>query len=177
MYGSGVSAGGGSGGGSGPSPRATGWAAYEDTEYTTASPLTLATGTRIALPNNAGSVNESQLPEDMVTFYDEGTNRIFSTVGSDFIITVRLKARPLNEVATWFKLELQTGIGGDSEVIEIQQQTFPWGVLQDNVVNLTFSGFALTAFANSGAYLFVTADGPVEIYDISYVIKRTHKGV
>jgi hypothetical protein len=49
----------------------TGWGVYNDTTYTTGSPFTVTAGApKQALPNNAGSKIETQLPTDVATFYD-----------------------------------------------------------------------------------------------------------
>lgn len=178
MYGSGVSAGGGGGGGSGgTSPRATGWGNYRDTQYTSASPLLIPANTRTLLPNNAGVKDESQLPEDMVTFYNQVTSRILATNGSDFIITARVRVRPTNEEATMVMLQVEIGSAGSPVVIETGQRTLPWGINVESAMNFTFSGYALDTFAATGARMFITSDGPIEVYGVSYVIKRTHKGV
>ena len=177
MFGSGVSAGGGGSGGGSVSPRATGWGYYQDTQYTSVIRRRLAQNARVLIPNNALVKDESQLPEDMATFYNQSTGRILATLGSDYIISVRLHARPSNEVATKVTLELQVGESGSEVVIAVEQQTLPWGMQLDNTLNFTLSGYAMEAFATTGASLFITPDGPLDIFDISYVIKRTHKGV
>jgi hypothetical protein len=177
MYGSGVSAGGGGGGAGGVSPRATGWGNYRDTQFTSAAPLSIAANTRTLIPNNAGIKDESQLPEDMVTFYNQVTSRIIATNGSDFIITARIRMRPTNENATMVKMELEIGTTGNEIIIETAQRTLPWGIGAESAMNFTFSGYALDTFAATGARLFITSDGPIELYGVSYVIKRTHKGV
>lgn len=177
MFGAGVSAGGGGGGSGGPSLRATGWGNYRDTQYTSSSPLLLPANTRTLLPNNAGIKEESQLPEDMVTFYNQATSRILATNGSDFIITARVRVRPTNEDASMVRVDVAIGPAGSEVIIESGQRALSWGVMQETALNFTFSGYALDTFAASGARLFITSDGPIELYGISYVIKRTHKGL
>lgn len=179
MYGAGVSSGlGGSGGGT-ASPRRTGWGNYRDTQYTEQAPFTLAADTPAVLPNNAGVKDESQLPEDVSSFYNPATSRISGSNGSDFILTVRLRLKATTAEASAIKLELQindinTGL---PVAIETASRTIPWGLGQEHALNFTFSGYARQSFAASGAQLLVTSDGPIEIYGVSYVIKRTHKGV
>lgn len=177
MYGAGVSAGGGGGGGGGTSLRATGWGNYRDTQYTSSSPLLIPANTRTLVPNNAGIKEESQLPEDMITFYNPATSRILATSGSDFIITARIRVRPTNEDATMVRMDVEIGPAGSEVVIETGQRALSWGVMQETALNFTFSGYALNTFAATGARLLVMADGPIELYGVSYVIKRTHKGL
>ena len=55
----------------------SGWAVYNDTEYTSGSPFQLAgNSTQVTLPNNAGSKIESRLPADVPTFYDDVNQKI-----------------------------------------------------------------------------------------------------
>lgn len=177
MYGSGVSGGGGGGGGGAPSPRRTGWANYRDTQYTSGNPLVIAGLTRTQLPNNAGIQDESQLPEDTISFYDEVGGRILGYNGSDFIVSVRLRLKTTDINSTWVKLEMEIMQGVVPVIIETSAITLSWGVNVESGLDFTFSGYIREAFAASGARLFITADGPIEVYGISYVVKRTHKGV
>lgn len=63
----------------------TGWASYQDTEYTTGSPLTVTTGGSITLPNNAATIVDSQKPTDINTFYYSQKVNI-SGVSGTFVI-------------------------------------------------------------------------------------------
>lgn len=178
-WGSGVSAGGGGGGGEGGgvSPRATGWANYLDTQYTVGSPLAVAANTRILLPNNAGNKVETQLPEDLARFYDPITKKIPGTTGSDILVTVRIKLKAVSPDASSVKLEMDIGPDEAPLVIEATSRALPWGVGVEEPVTFHFSGYCAEEFTANGARLFLTSDGAIEVYGISYVIKRTHKGV
>lgn len=175
MFGSGVSAGGGSGEG-GIIPRTTGWANYRDTQYNEASPLTVLSGQRVVIPNNAGIKDEGQLPEDVATFYNPTTSKVLATNGSDFIITVRLRVKPKTEEVSWVKVELEIASPA-APVIETASRALPWGADVENALTFTLSGYARDAFELNGGRLFVSADGDIEVYGTSYVIKRTHKGI
>lgn len=177
MYGSGVSSGLRGGAGDAPSARRTGWGDYRDTQYTSAAPLVVPANTRIIIPNNSGVRDESQLPEDVLSFYDEDDQRILVTNGSDFILTVRIRVRPTTIDATNIRVEMEITQAGVPVVVETGQRTLPWGIGVETAMNLTFSGYARESFAASGARLYLTSDGPIEVYGVSYVIKRTHKGV
>lgn len=158
------------------SPVTSGWANYRDPRYTVDSAFLLQANVRTLLPNNAGIKDESQLPLDVSKFYDPATSLVKGTAGSDFILTVRLKARAKNSYAQMVKIEIDTGTDQLPRVIEASIRTLPWGV--DAVTPLTFilSGYVGSNFEANGARVFVTANDLTDIYDISYVIKRTHKG-
>ena len=88
----------------------TGWADYTDTAYTTGAPFTATdNGTAVALPNDKGSVNESQKPIDVVTFYD-GTV-ITGRNGDGINITIDFKCRP-NGTGADPRLDVYLDIGG-----------------------------------------------------------------
>ena len=122
-------------------------------------------------------VDESQLPEDVLSFYDEVGQRILGSNGSDFILTVRIRVRPTTIDATAIKVEMEITQSGTPIIIETGQRTLPWGIGTETAMNFTFSGYCREAFAAGGARVFLTCDGPIEVYEVSYVIKRTHKGV
>lgn len=179
MYGAGVSAGGGGGGGGGGglSPRATGWAAYLDSQYTSASPLILTGGQRILIPNNAASKNESQLPEDLGTFYNPANGKITGSSGSDLIITLRCKMVPKELDTVTALVELDTGIDGSPNVIDAVNVPITWGVDIEQRLSVNFSAYCLNIFQTNGGRLFITPNELLHLYDITLLVKRTHKGV
>lgn len=175
-FGSGVSAGGRSGSG-GVAPRATGWAIYRDQTYTLEAPLSLDADVRTQLPNAAQSRDESQLPDDLLTFYDPITGKIKGTRGGDYVINVRLRITPRDADTTFVKIELDLGPDAAPQVIETAGRALPWGMDQETAHSFVYSGFVSPTFETNGCRLFITSDGPADVYSISYVIKRTHKGV
>ena len=50
----------------------TGWAEYVDTQYTSGSPFQITTDNKVTLPNNAGTIRDSQKPRDVSSFYTGG---------------------------------------------------------------------------------------------------------
>lgn len=60
---------------------ATGWASYVDTQYTVGSPLALIGGATVKLPNNCGSVIDSQMPPDVDSFYFQRKLNLSNLVG------------------------------------------------------------------------------------------------
>lgn len=183
-FGSGVSwagllaGGGGEGGGGGVSPRATGWASYGDNEYTDENPWVVPANIQMQLPNNSlGERIQTQLPEDINTFYNPATGRITGSNGSDLLMSIRLKVRPTTADASHVKLLLDIGTSGSPIVIESGESALPWGLGTVNELTIIYSPYCGPLFAQNGALLWFEADGPVEVFDIGYVIKRTHRGV
>lgn len=58
-----------------------GFAAYTDTQYTSASPLAVTANTLTTVPNNKGVVVEASLPTGVTTFYDGSSLQLADTSG------------------------------------------------------------------------------------------------
>tara|TARA_R110000772_G_scaffold27585_3_gene70054 strand:+ start:2187 stop:2726 length:540 start_codon:yes stop_codon:yes gene_type:complete len=149
----------------------TGWGNYSDTEYTSGSPFSIVADTDTVLPNNKGSVLEGQLPSDVTTFYD-GTV-ITGQNGDSILITVDMKATPTSAGATY--IEVWFDIGGAVGELYRRIISFPKGQGQLRPINFTVSGYTLGTWEANGATAYVRCNGTAEIYDIRYVITRTHK--
>ena len=96
---------------------------YQDTQYTSVSPFALAADTDTNLPNNAGSVIETQKPTDVTTFYD-GTV-ITGRNGDGVTLTIEFQAEPTNVATTY--LEVWVDIGGSVGELYRRIITFPKG--------------------------------------------------
>lgn len=165
------------GGGGGLSPRATGWASYLDTQYTSASPLILTGGQRVLIPNNALSKNESQIPEDLATFYNPVNGKITGSAGSDLIITLRAKMIPKTMDTVSATVQLDIGTVQTPIIIDGVTVTLPWGVDIEQNLSVNFSAYCLQTFETNGGKLYITANDLLHLYDITLLVKRTHKGV
>lgn len=154
----------------------TGWAEYKDTQYTSASPFTVTAGSKVTLPNNAGAVIDSQKPSDIPYFYiDSGLNKITGRNGDGITVMMEFKARPTS-VASDVRLKHTVDIGGG--IGEIYPRDFPItkGNGVEHYIMSSFTGFTLNTWeANGGVIKIEAFNSNIEIYDIRYVITRTHK--
>lgn len=155
----------------------TGWASYSDTQYTSASPLTLATDTVTALPNNAGSIVDSQKPTDITTFYD-GTV-ITGRNGDGLSLTFDFKARPTNQNTTEIEIyiDITGGTGTPANLAKLYDrlESFDKGVGVEKAIAYTINGYTLGTWESNGGVVKVVTNGACEIYDVRYVLSRTHK--
>ena len=149
----------------------TGWAQYDDTQYTSGSPFSILADTDTVLPNNKGGVIESQMPTDITTMYD-GTV-ITGRNGDGILITVDCFVVPTNVGTT--SIDLWFDIGGSVGELYRRVITFPKGTGEVRPINFTVSGYTLGTWETNGAKVYVNANGPADIYGIRYVITRTHK--
>ena len=94
-----------------------GWARYIDSEYTAASPLSLADGVSTLLPNNKGTVIRS---DSSVEYYENDSNQklIGDHLNDVYIITIEFKAQAPNANQTHLDLSIQNG-GGIIENLDI----------------------------------------------------------
>lgn len=150
----------------------TGWADYSDTQYTSAAPFQLST-TKVTLPNNAGNTVDSQKPIDITTFYDPATQTITGRNGDGINITFEFKIRPTSNQAT--RVTVSIDIGGTVGEIYTRDFVTSKGVNQENFYISSFNAYTLNTWETNGGAVKVVASSNVDIYDIRYVITRTHK--
>jgi len=151
----------------------TGWAQYADTVLTSIAPLVLVTDTAVLLPNNAGNTIDSQKPSDVVSFYD-GTV-ITGRNGDGLTITCDMKAKPT--AAGTSTIDIWFDIGGGQGPLYQRQFSFPKGAGIERAVSFTVTGYTLGTWEANGAATWIEADGACEVYDIRYVITRSHKAI
>lgn len=152
-------------------PTDSGWGDYVDTQYTSAVPFVVAADTDTLLPNNKGSTIETQKPSDVDTFYDG--SKITGRDGDAMTVTVDCKLRPTNLATT--VAEFWVDIGGGIGELYRRVITFPKGSGIERPVNFTVSVYTLATWEANGGTVYVRANGTMDIYNVRYVITRTHK--
>ena len=97
--------------------KSLGWARYIDTQYTSLSPLSLATDTLTVLPNNAGTVTKSHTSIDC---YQNGVNSKIcgQNLNDVYLITIEWKAQAPNANQTHLNLSIANG-GGLIENLDV----------------------------------------------------------
>lgn len=149
----------------------TGWAQYADTQYTSGAPFSVVGNTDTILPNNAGGIIDSQKPSDVTTFYD-GTV-ITGRNGDGLAITIDFNAVPTNAGTTF--MEVWVDIGGGIGQLYKRIITFPKGTGIVRPINFTVNAYTLDTWETNGGTVYVRANGSIDLYDIRYVLTRTHK--
>jgi hypothetical protein len=149
----------------------TGWAEYEDTQYTSGSPFSVSGNTDTILPNNAGGVIDSQKPSDITTFYNGSV--ITGRSGDGLAVTIDFNAVPTSGGTTF--LEVWLNIGGGLPDLYKRIITFPKGTGIVRPINFTVSAYTLNTWEANGATVYVRSNGNIDVYDIRYVLTRLHK--
>lgn len=153
----------------------TGWAAYNDTEYTELSPFSISAGEKKTLPNNASSSLETQLPTDVDTFYDATDSVITGRNGDGLLWTVEFRVKPTSAAAD-IRVLVLVDIGGAVGELYPREQSLTKGNGVEHYYVATSSGYTLDTWeANGGKVKIQAINGPIDVYSIRYVITRTHK--
>lgn len=151
----------------------TGWADYVDGTYTSASPLTLSADTQITLPNNANITRDSQMPVDVTAFYDPSTATITGRNGDGINVLIEFKARPTTQATT--RLKVTIDIGGAVGEIYPRDFVLAKGSGEEHFYLSSFNAYTLGTWETNGGAVKIKSTANAEIYDIRYVITRTHK--
>lgn len=165
--------------------RATGWGNYQDQQYTSGSPFSVSADTDTILPNDSGSSIETQLPNDVssfVTVVDRGTSglaydhsKINGKNGDGIAFTIDFKCTPTNQNTTY--LEMWVNIGGSIGELFRQSFSFPKGAGVTRNIAATTAAYTLDTWETNGATVYINANGPCTVYDIRFLIHRTHKAL
>jgi len=152
-----------------------GFAIYTDTVYTVGSPFAVTLGSRVKIPNNNGSGIITQLPLGVTTFYDSVTGKLIATNNGDVLsITLRFKAK-MSVLSGYFDLDID--IGGTENIISGESVIFTRGSGIEQRFDIDLDYFTgLTFIANGGDLNVTPINGDMDIYDISFFIKRLSKG-
>ena len=154
----------------------TGWGLYADEQYTEGSPFVLLEGEKKTLPNNAATKNESQLPIDVPTFYVNSVDSlILGRSGDGILIKIEFLVKPTS-VSNIIRIKLTIDVGGSVGEIFPRELNLTKGQNVEHPFSTTISGYTLDTWQSNGGKIKVEAfNGDVDIYNISYVITRTHK--
>ncbi|MDD7886998.1 hypothetical protein [Flavivirga sp. 57AJ16] len=151
----------------------TGWADYVDGTYTSASPLSLTGSNKITLPNDANTIRDSQKPTDVTEFYNSTNSTITGRNGDGINIVIEFKAKPTTGSIT--KLTIAIDIGGAVGEIYIRDFIMSKGNGVEHYYLSSFNAYTLDTWETNGGTVKIVSDAAAEVYDIRYVIARTHK--
>ncbi|ARB11264.1 hypothetical protein HOR87_gp49 [Marinomonas phage CB5A] len=149
----------------------SGWAVYQDDQYTEGSPFVITSGTTSTIPDNSNVVIDTYEPSDGA-LYTSG--RITpNTLGSS--LTVRLTMSVASSVNNGaFSVSVDISAAGDGS-IEVARHPFRMlrGANDFSKYTIDFNLYALGTFIANGGTLHLTAeDGNISIADIGlYIVK------
>lgn len=155
----------------------SGFASYQDTTYTSVSPLAVSAGVRTKLTcDGLGSLSdETQLPLDATSsLWSSSTNKITPIALDDaYDVRVEFKASP---VGTGAYVTVELDIGGSIGIIASKTVSLIKGAVAHEVM-IPFPIFCKNTFISNGCEIYVTPSSNTDIYGIQIVLFRTHRAV
>ena len=147
-----------------------GWVRYQDSQYTEASPFSLADLTLVTLPNNGNIKTKSDHTQE---YYDTATQKLIgSTLKDVYIITIEFKSQAPNANQTHLDLSIENG-GGVIENLEIPLPYYK-GNATTQVFHNIMQYYMDSSFVNNGATIKIQAHGgTATIWDVEYFIQKT----
>ena len=152
----------------------TGWADYVDGVYTSSNPFELTPGNKVLLPNAANTIRDSQKPVDITTFYDSTNKKITGRNGDGVNILIEFKAKPTSTTAIT-RLTVSIDIGLASGEIYNQDFLLEKGRDVEHFYLSSFDAYTLDTWETNGGEVKIVSTAAADIYDIRYIITRTHK--
>ena len=145
-----------------------GWARYDDTQYTSASPYSFST-TDFTIPNNKGNVIDSHIHSD-IDYYS--SNKLRAEFENDvYIITIAFKAQ-ISNANGYVDLYLEGGNVTPYDRVK-DTITFPKGANSEHTFAKTFQYYADEDVVTNGLSVKMKASHSGNIHDVIYFIQRT----
>lgn len=156
----------------------SGWAQYQDTQYTQGSPLVVTQGNTVAMPINGINSITGFLPEGVDSLYN-GTRITPAEVGDFYDIRVNFRGfASINNGGFIIDIDI-SNTGDGSNVIASYPVRMISGSGSGNtrIYTINVPVFSLGTFvANGGLIRFTAVDGNITLYGATLVIARVHKG-
>ena len=145
-----------------------GWARYDDTQYTKASPFNFTT-TAFTVPNNKGFVIDTNINSE-IDYY--ATNKLRAEFENDvYIVTIAFKAS-ISNANGHIDIYLEGGNGTPYDRVR-DVITFPKGANQEHTYAKTFQYYADEDVVTNGLSVKMLASHSGNIHDVIYFIQRT----
>lgn len=151
----------------------TGWADYNDSAFTVSSPLNITSGNKVTLPNNASYTNESQQPVDIAHMFNVSDTTITGRNGDGLNVTIEFSVKPTTASVT--RITVTLDIGGSVGEIYPRDFILTKGNGVEHFYLSSFDAYTLGTWESNGAKVKVVSDAAASIYNIRYILTRTHK--
>lgn len=148
-----------------------GWNDIADSQYTSGAPLSISSGIRTQLPNNA---LKAQTDQSRLGTIWASNQFLISDLNAAYALRINLKCKAAAAAGTPYVLRLEIESANGPTVITANEAFIKGGSYENNIAFAPV--FYTGSFINAQALkLYVTPDTAVTIYDIGFVIQRTYK--
>lgn len=147
-----------------------GWSSYVDTQYTVGAQFSVTANTDVNLPNNAGTVIETQKPTDITSFYADG--KISGRNGDGLAMQLFFYATP-TAIDQYIDIWIDIGSG-----VKLYPQTssFPKGTGQARGIMYTLpAAYTLGTWEANGGIVKVRSNAACTVYGMTYNFSRNSK--
>lgn len=147
-----------------------GWVRYQDSQYTSGSPLSLSDEIPVTLTNNGNIKTKSDSTQE---YYDTATQKLIpSTLNDVYIITIEFKSATPNTNQTHLDLWFENG-GGLLENLNVSLGYYKGNATAQTFHN-TFQYYIDQSFIDNGANIKIQSHGnSATVWDIQYFIQKT----
>ena len=147
-----------------------GWVRYQDSQYTSGSPLSLINETPITLPNNGTTKTKSDPTQE---YYNTATQRLIPSALNDvYVITIEFKSATPNANQCHLDLWFENG-GGLLENLNVSLGYYKGNATTQTFHN-TFQYYIDQNFIDNGANIKIQSHGDsATVWDIQYFIQKT----
>jgi hypothetical protein len=154
-----------------------GWGVYDDSTYTSGSPLSVASArVQLTIDGLGGATNTDYLPEGVTEFWNTTSNTIVAQrLGDAFDVRLGFKATS-SAANSYFDIEFDIG-NGSPTIIAGQTKIAPKGIGVETQYTVDIPVYALGTFLSNGCKIYIdTTDSgfTLSIYDITILIKRDY---
>lgn len=148
-------------------PKTTGYAVYRDTEYVEGNEFRVEASVWTPIPNNAGSVFDTHLPDDIDALYDAATQRLLiKRSGDQMGFRIDLNVRPS---VSGVRCLLGIDIGGSQGVFAKKSFVLgEAGVAEDHSETIA-PAFGGDTFLSNGGQVVLYTPHPVDIFGVVYL--------
>lgn len=151
----------------------SGWARYDDTQYTSAAPYVITGETPFTVSNNAGSVINNKI-HSAIPFYNASTQKIQAEGENDvYILTFAFKA-DISNANGYMDIYLEGGNGTPYDRVH-STIAFPKGNGVEHIFAINLVYYADSDVVANGLSLKVEASHNGNIYDVIYFVQCTQK--
>ena len=155
----------------GPLPKLLGFALYRDTQHTLVNEFRVEANTWTPLPNNAGAVFDTQLPDGSGPLYDPDTQRLLiNQSGDGMAFRIDMTIRP---TVSGVRCRIGIDIGGTQGIFAKKSFVLgEAGVAEEHSESIT-PAFGGNTFLTNGGQVMLYSPHPVDVSDIIYVSALT----
>ncbi|GAA0729986.1 hypothetical protein [Sphingomonas japonica] len=146
----------------------SGWANYRDSTAGQA----LVADTRAQWTNNAATIDDSEKPTDVATYWDAADNAVPGMAGDAVVLRIQSTFTPSDGTASMLTMDLDIGGG---TLVDQQSIAITGGAGVPQRISFTSLGFQRDTWEANGAKVYVTADGPGDLTNKRILVARMHK--